>query len=145
MPNQSNLQARRSRTILAALLILVLCGGEGIFPLHGEDSPRQAISGIVLDAFTHKPITNALVRVSSPAIDMRGVRDQRRGLFDGQTDPNGRFHIPVPPNPKISLNVFAHGYAETAGRSSLAEWEFSDLPFPTNREQEFVIKLLPAL
>ena len=112
----------RIQICCATLLALVLFGSAGVFTLMAQESARQAVSGLVLDAFTHAPVTDALVRVSSPAINMNGVRDQRPGLFDGQTDSHGRFRIPVPPNPNISLNVFARGYVETAGRSSLAEW-----------------------
>ena len=46
-----------------------------------EDSALGFVSGIVQAEDTGKPIANALVRVSSPGIDMRSVRGTARGVI----------------------------------------------------------------
>jgi hypothetical protein len=78
-------------------------------------------------------------------MDMRGVRDQREGLFDGRTDPQGRFHLQAPFHAKIALNAFAPGYVEAAGPWMSLNSTLSEAPFPASPAQAFVIKLRPAL
>jgi 5-hydroxyisourate hydrolase-like protein (transthyretin family) len=120
----------------------------GLFVFAGcvcSVSALPSISGVVLAEDTGKPIVNALVRVSSPAIDMRSVRDQRQGVFGARTDVNGRFTIQVQPNPKISLNAFAPGYEEAAGKWMSGIWTYDNVDFPTNREQVFTIRVRPGL
>lgn len=126
------------------LLLILSIGGAGL-PLRADDGAQRAIAGVVLDASTSQPIPNVLVCVASPALDLRGVRDQRAGLFDGRTDPQGRFRIQVPFNPKISLNAFAPGYGEAAGPWMSVDTALSRVPFLASPAQEFVIKLQPAL
>ncbi len=108
-------------------------------------SAQSAVSGVVLAADTGKPISNALVRVASPAMDMRGEQEPSQTIFDARTDVTGHFSIQAPFNPKISLNAFAPGYEEAAGMWMNGHWEFHDIPFPTNATQLFKIHLQPAL
>ncbi len=136
---------RRIRTRSAVLLILILFGGGRILLVLAQDNALRPISGVVLAEDTGKTIANVLVRVSSPAIDMRSARGRRQGLFDALTDANGRFIIQVPQNPKISLNAFARGYEEAAGMWMSGNWTFHGVPFPSGRTQEFTMKLRPAL
>lgn len=54
-----------------------------------EDAVRW-ITGVVRSQSTSQPISNAWVRIASPAIDLRSVRDRRNHVFDGHTDQTGR-------------------------------------------------------
>ena len=112
---------------------------------NAATATMRTVSGVVLADDTGRPIGNALVRVSSPAIDMRGIRDHREGLYDGNTDADGRFNVQVTPSEKISLNAFAPGYEEAAGPWMSFNWTYHQVPFPSNHLQEFTIKLKPAL
>jgi hypothetical protein len=136
---------RRIRAGSVVFLMLIFFGCGKISLLMAEDSAPPFISGIVRAEDTGQPIANALVRVSSPAIDMRSVRGPREGLYDGRTDVDGRFTIQVPKNEKISLNAFVPGYEEGAGMWMSGNWRFYNVPFPSGQEQEFNIKLRPAL
>ena len=136
---------RRIRAGSAVFLMLILFGWGKISLLMAEDSALPFVSGVVRAEDTGKPIANALVRVSSPAIDMRSVRGPRQGLYDGWTDANGRFSIKVPKNETISLNAFVPGYEDAAGMWMNFNWTFYNVPFPSGHEQEFDIKLRPAL
>src|SRR5258708_4632439 len=73
------------------------------------------VGGVVQDKYTREPISNALVRVSSPAIQMRSVRGPLPGISDTRTDRLGRFEVQVPSNEMISVNALAPGYEEAAG------------------------------
>ena len=112
---------------------------------NAATAAMRTVSGVVLADDTGRPINNALVRVSSPAIDMRGIRDQRESVYDGHTDADGRFNIQVMPSEKISLNAFAPGYEEASGPWMRFNWTYHQVPFPSNHMQEFTIKLKPAL
>ena len=136
---------RRIRAGSMVFLMLILFGCGKISLLMAEDSALGFVSGIVQVEDTGKPIANALVRVSSPAIDMRSVYGPREGLYDGRTDVNGRFSIKVPKNETISLNAFAPGYADVAGMWMHFNRTFHNVPFPSGHEQAFNIKLQPAL
>ena len=127
----------RIRPISAALLMIVLSG-------CGRNAP-PSVSGVVLGEDTGKPIANALVLVSSPAIDMRTVRGNQPGLTETRTDAKGRFNVQVPKNEKISLNAFTPGYEEAAGMWMSGLWILHNVPFPSGHGQEFTIKLQPAL
>ena len=127
------------------LPMLILFGCGWFPPLMAQDGALRPVAGVVLAEDTGKPIASALVRVSSPAMDMRRIRGPRQGLYDARTDTNGRFTIQVPQNPKISLNAFAAGYEEAAGMWMSGNWTFHNVPFPSDRLQEFTIKLRPAL
>jgi len=131
--------------ILFCLLGVGLWLRAGEQPLISATAPLRPVSGVVLDEGTAKPISNALVRVSSPAMDMRSVRDHRDHLYDGRTDANGHFIIQVPEGETISLNAFAAGYEEAAGPWMKWNGAFDHLPFPTAGKQEVTIKLKPAL
>ncbi len=136
---------RRIHLGSAIFLMVILVGCGKISLLMAEDSALPFVSGIVQAEDTGKPIVNALVRVSSPAIDMRSVRGSREGLYDGRTDANGRFSIKVPKNETISLNAFAPGYEEGAGMWMSGNWAFYNVPFPSSHDPGFNIKLLPAI
>jgi hypothetical protein len=136
---------RRFQASPAVFLALALFGVGRISPLLAEDSTPPSVSGVVTAADTGKPIANALVRVSSPAIDMRSKHGQQPGLYDGLTDAEGRFTIQVPKSQKISLNAFAPGYEEAAGMWMSGNWTFNDVPFPSSHEPGFNIKLRPAV
>ena len=129
----------------AIFLMLILFGCGKISLLMAEDSALPFVSGIVQAEDTGKPIANALVRVSSPAIDMRSVRGPREGLYDGRTDANGRFSIKVPKNETISLNAFAPGYEEAAGIWMSGNWTFHNVSYPSSHDPGFNIKLRPAI
>ncbi len=136
---------RRIHLGSAIFLMVILVGCGKISLLMAEDSALPFVSGIVQAEDTGKPIVNALVRVSSPAIDMRSVRGSREGLYDGRTDANGRFSIKVPKNETISLNAFAPGYEEGAGMWMSGNWAFYNVPFPSSHDPGFNIKLRPAI
>jgi hypothetical protein len=136
---------RRLRTGPVIYLLVIFLGGEIPALLHAQDNALRPVSGIVLTADTGKPLINALVRVSSPAIDMRFGRGPGQGVYETRTDTNGRFTLTVPPNPRISLNAVARGYAEAAGTYLRGNGDYHDLPFPGDGQQEFTIKLEPSL
>ena len=139
---------RRTPAISPVFLLLLgagLCGVGKISPLLAQDGALRPISGLVLAEDTGKPVANALVRVSSPAPEMRSVRGPRQGLYDARTDANGRFTVQVPQNHRISLNAFARGYGEAARMWMSANGTFQDVPFPSSQEPELKIKLRPAL
>jgi hypothetical protein len=135
--------------LLSSILFCLLSVGgwlrAGEQPLISAIAPLRAVSGVVLDEGNAKPISGALVRVSSPAMEMRSVRDHRDHLYDGRTDANGHFTIQVPAGETISLNAFAAGYEEAAGPWMSGNRTFDHLPFPTDGKEEFTIKLKPAL
>ena len=139
---------RPKRMGLAFFLVLAWVGCGMVLPLAAEDHSAAFVSGIVTAEDIGRPIVNALVRVSSPGIDMRSVRDQRPGVYDGRTDANGRFKIEVPKSGKISINVLAPGYQEAAG--AWGWWThgngtYNDMLFPTSNEPGIKIKLDPAM
>jgi hypothetical protein len=140
-----SLERRRIRASSAVFLMLALFGWGRISPLLAEDSALPFVSGGVRAENTGKPIANALVRVSSPACDMRSLHGPRQGLYDGRTDANGRFTIQVPKNQMISLNAFVPGYEEAAGMWMSGNWTHHNVPFPSSHEQKFNITLRPAL
>jgi len=109
------------------------------------DGSLRPISGVVRAERTGKPIARALVRVSSPAIDMRSVRGPRAGVYDARTDANGRFKVLVQPSEKLSFNVFARGYEEAAGQWMSGNWTYHELAFPSSQESGFTIQLKPAI
>ena len=136
----------RNQRLPKLTLTLVLIASSGTpFSLWAQTTPPQSISGVVLAAGTGQPISNALVRISSPAVDMRRIRNQPHELFDGRTDAQGRFVIPVPVAPRISLDAFAAGYESGAGTYYSGNWTLHEVPFPSNRTQEITIKLRRAL
>lgn len=110
-------------------------------------SPARSdwISGEVRSELSGQPISNAWVRVASPAMDLRNVRDARRGIFDGRTDASGRFMIQGVPFGRISINAFAPGFEEAAGTQMRGNFEFHDVPSPSKPGEEFKILLKPAL
>jgi hypothetical protein len=126
-------------------LILIFLGGPKISLLWAQDAALRSVTGVVLAEDTGKPLTNALVRVSSPVIDMRFLRGPRQGLYDARTDANGRFNAQVPQNPRISLNAFVRGYEEATGGWMSGNGTYCNLAFPSSSEEEFTVKLRPAL
>jgi hypothetical protein len=129
------------KTLSQGLRVFLLIG---IASARGADAP-STVSGVVLAADTGQPISNALVRVASPAMDLRGEQGPAQTIFDGRTEVTGHFSIPAPFHPKISLNAFAPGYRELAGMWMDGNWGFHDVPFPTNASQQFTMHLHPAL
>lgn len=136
---------RTQRLPKLALLLLLIASSGTVISIRAQGTPPQPVSGVVLAAGTGKPISNALVRISSPALDMRHVRDEPPALFDGRTDAQGQFVISVPVGPRISLDAFAPGYESGAGTYYSGNWTLHDVPFPSNRTQEITIKLRRAL
>jgi hypothetical protein len=108
------------------------------------DSP-QIVSGLVVSEVTGQPITNALVEVSSPAMEMRGLMGPRPGVYAARTDPGGHFKLELPPSPTISFNVFAAGYEEAAHQWMGGNTQFLNIPFATARKRDFKIQLRPGL
>ena len=145
LKNSSSRLRRRIQASPAVFLALALFGVGRISPLLAEDSTPPSVSGVVMAEDTGKPIANVLVRVSSPAIDMRSRRGQSPGLYDGVTDADGRFTIQVPKSQKISLNAFATGYEEAAGMLMSGNWTLYNVSFPSSRDPGFNIKLRLAL
>ena len=145
LKNSSSRLRLRIQARSVVFLVLALFGWGRISPLLAEDSALQPVSGVVTAADTGKPIANVLVRVSSPAIDMRSRRGQQPWLYDGVTDAEGRFTIQVPKTQKISLNAFAPGYEEAAGLWMSGNWTFYNVSFPSSHDPGFNIKLRPAL
>ena len=116
-----------------------------ISPLRAQSPALRPVAGFVLAEDTGKPIANVLVRVASPTMEMRSVREQRPGFYDGRTDAQGRFTVQVTPIQAISLNAFAPGYEEAAGMWMSGNGTFQNVPFPSSPEQQFTLKLRPAL
>jgi hypothetical protein len=116
-------------------------------PYHASFAtrPMRSVYGVVRDEDTGRLIENAIVRVSSPALDMRGIRDRREGIYEGRTDAYGRFGIEVAQSERISLNAFAPGYKEAAGSWWSFNSAYHQVPFPTNGGPAFTIKLHPSL
>jgi TPR repeat protein len=83
----------RGREDLARVILAAKAAKEGEKLLVAH-APMWTISGVVLADDTGKPISNALVRVASPGINMRGVRDHREGVLDGRTDAEGPLQRP---------------------------------------------------
>lgn len=127
------------------LMLFMIASSFTTFAPRAQGAPPQPVSGVVLAAGTGEPISNALVRISSPAVDMRHVRIEPLELFEGRTDAQGRFVIPVPVGPRISLDAFAPGHESAAGTYSSGDWTLHNVPFPSNRTQEITIKLNRAL
>ncbi|MFO1512287.1 MAG: carboxypeptidase-like regulatory domain-containing protein [Verrucomicrobiota bacterium] len=144
-PDRQATLVRTERLPKLALLLLLIASSGTAFLIRAQGTPPQPVSGVVLAAGTGKPISNALVRISSPAVDMRHVRDEPHALFDGRTDAQGRFVISVPVGPRISLDAFAPGYESGAGTYYSGNWTLHDVAFPSNRTQEITIKLRRAL
>jgi 5-hydroxyisourate hydrolase-like protein (transthyretin family) len=94
---------------------------------------------------TRLPISNALIRVSSPGIDMRSVRETREGVWDTRTDTRGRFAVQVPYSPKISLNAYAAGYQEASGALMSGDFRLYHIAFPSGKAADIVVELRPAL
>ena len=132
-------------TGLALAVMLLLAGCVKPAPTHVQEAPLHSIAGVVVAEDSGKPIANALVRVSSPGTDMRSVRGPRRGLYDTETDAQGRFSIQAPQSARISLNAFAPGYEEAAGMKMSGDWTFHQVAFPVGRDEQFTIKLRRAL
>lgn len=136
----------RSPLWLKLALALVFSASPGAtLPLRAQAEPPKPVAGIVLAADTGLPITNALVRIASPAVDLRSVRTEPHGLPEGRSDGKGRFVIAVLPSPRIALDAFAPGYETGAGTYCSGNWTLHDVPFPSNLTQEITIKLRRAL
>ena len=78
-------------------------------------------------------------------MEMRSVRDHRDRLGRWADGFQRAFHDSSPRGETISLNAFAAGYEEAAGPWMSGSRAFDHLRFPTDRKQEFTIKLKPAL
>jgi hypothetical protein len=113
-------------------------------PLLAEEVPPAVVAGVVLAEDTGKPIANAQVLVSSPAMDMRGQHGPGDSLFETRTDSSGQFKLRVPRSPTISLNAYSAGYEEAAGMLMSGHWTLDSVPLSTNEVSEFVIRLQPA-
>ncbi len=109
-----------------------------------QNREMRPVSGVVVSLETGNGVAGALVRVSSPGIDMRSVRDIREGVWDTRTDASGRFTVQVPHSPKISLNAFAAGYQEAAGTFTSVDFQFHNIAFPAEKWPEVMIRLRPA-
>jgi hypothetical protein len=141
----------RANRLIFLLLIVLACGQS--WPLTAGESAWRFVSGAVLAEDSGKPIEHALVRASSPPIDMRLLEGRRPDLYDAMTDANGHFTIKIPftenmskneVNPHISLNAFAPGYGEAAGSWVNPNYALYDAPISIYRTNEFIIKLRPA-
>lgn len=113
-------------------------------PLTGRQS-KSVIAGLVVSEATDQPVSNALVRASSPAMELRGVREPQAGVYDARTDPTGRFKLELPPGQTVSINVLAPGYEEAAGQWMSRNTKLQNIPFATAQKPDFKIMLRPAL
>jgi beta-lactamase regulating signal transducer with metallopeptidase domain len=70
------------------------------------------ISGRITDQ-AGKPIADALVRVVTPATDMRFVDEEMEGMYEGRTDKDGRYEIKlegIEEPTTVSVDALAPGY-----------------------------------
>lgn len=84
-----------------------------------EEEDQASITGRVTEFESNKPIAGALVRLASPAVDMRHIRKDPRQhkIFEGRTDEDGRFELTIPQSAakSFTLDAFAKGYGSAAG------------------------------
>jgi hypothetical protein len=77
---------------------------------------------------------------------MRDVRRAGHDIHEGRTNREGRFKIQVPQAETLSLDVLSPGYESASGtRMGGSRLNLEDLPFSADQQQEFPIKLRPAL
>lgn len=144
-PNAQAIMGRSLFWLKLALVLAFSASPGATLPLRAQAEPPKPITGVVLAADTGEPIANALVRIASPAIDLRSVRTEPHGLSEGRSDGKGRFVIAVPPSPRIALDAFVPGYETGAGTYCSGNWTLNDVPFPSNLTQEITIKLRRSL
>jgi len=80
------------------------------------------VNGTVVAGDTGQPVANALIRLATPATDMRNTRGRNESgseIFETHSDANGRFTIRFPANGRsFALDAFSPGFRTVAGTRS---------------------------
>ncbi|MBW7988444.1 MAG: M48 family metalloprotease [Planctomycetes bacterium] len=126
-PGKNFYKCPSRRAIIVSLLVAALVvpttfaltkPTEGVESFGSRKVP-VTVAGKVISEQSGEALVGAIVRVAVPATDMRKVRGSaNHTIYEGRTDPYGRFAIEVPSGGKavdISLDAFMPGYRSAAG------------------------------